>query len=92
MTIPNITTMSNTHIFNGKIEDYLITKELGRGSYAIVKLATHKITKQKYAIKIYTKELLLDPQKRNIVKNETIVLKNLNHNNIMKLLRIEILN
>ena len=83
MTIPNITTMPNTHIFNGKIEDYLITKELGRGSYAIVKLATHKITKQKYAIKIYTKELLLDPQKRNIVKNETIVLKNLNHNNII---------
>ena len=88
MTIPNITTMSNTHIFNGKIEDYLITKELGRGSYAIVKLATHKITKQKYAIKIYTKELLLDPQKRNIVKNETIVLKNLNHNNIMKLYEV----
>ena len=28
------------------------------------------LAKQKYAIKIYTKESLLDPQKRNTVKNE----------------------
>ena len=29
-------------IFNGKLDNYLITKELGKGSCAIVKLATHK--------------------------------------------------
>ena len=86
--VSNISTMSNNHIFNGKIDDYLITKELGRGTYAIVKLATHKITKQKYAMKVYTKELLLDPQKRNAVKNEVAVLKNLNHDNIMKLYEV----
>ena len=84
----NLSTISNSHIFNGKIDDYLITKELGKGSYATVKLAMHKITKFKYAIKIYTKESLLDPQKRSTVKNEINILKQLNHNNIMKLYEV----
>ena len=75
----------NKKIFNGKIEDYLITKELGKGSCAVVKLATHKITKEKFAIKIYTKEFLLDPQKRNVVKNEINILKQLDNEYIMKL-------
>ncbi len=86
--ISNLTAISNTNIFNGKIEDYLITKELGKGSYATVKLAMHKITKKKYAIKIYTRESLLDPQKRSTIKNEINILKQLNHNNIMKLYEV----
>ena len=88
MSISNLSAIANSNIFNGKIEDYLITKELGKGSYATVKLAMHKMTKQKYAIKIYTKESLLDPQKRNTVKNEINILKQLNHNNIMKLYEV----
>ena len=87
-SISNLSTISNSHVFNGKIGDYSITKELGKGSYAVVKLAMHKITKQKYAIKIYTKESLLDPQKRNTVKNEINILKQLNHINIMKLYEV----
>ena len=84
----NICKISKNNLFNGKIEDYLITKELGRGSYAVVKLAMHKISKERYAIKIYTKESLLDPQKRNTVKNEVNILNQLNHNNIMKLYEV----
>ena len=72
-------------IFNKRIDDYLITKELGKGSCAVVKLATHKITKDKFAIKIYTKEFLLDPQKRKVVKNEINTLKQLDNEFIMKL-------
>ena len=88
LSMSNLSTIANSHIFNGKIDDYLITKELGKGSYATVKLAMHKITKFKYAIKIYTKESLLDPQKRNTVRNEINILKQLNHNNIMKLYEV----
>ena len=73
------------NIFNGKIENYLITKELGKGSCAVVKKAIHKITKEKFAIKIYTKEFLLDPQKRSVVKNEINILKHLDNKYIMKL-------
>jgi serine/threonine protein kinase len=80
--------MNNTKVFNGKIDDYLITKELGKGSYAVVKLAMHKVTKNKYAIKIYSKQSLIDPQKRNTVKNEINILKQLDNDNIMKLYEV----
>ena len=73
---------------NNNINNYLITKELGKGSYASVKLATHKITKIKYAMKIYPRKCLLDPQKRNTVNNEIEILKQLDHINIVKLYEV----
>ena len=88
INISGMSTMINSKIFNGKLDDYLITKELGKGSYAIVKLATHKITKNKYAIKIYSKQSLIDPQKRNIVKNEINILKQIDNENVMKLYEV----
>ena len=75
-------------IFNGKIESYILGKELGKGSYATVRLGIHKETKKKYAIKIYSKISLFDIQKRNIVKNEILILKNLDHENIMKMYEV----
>jgi len=86
--ISRLLTMTNTKIFNGKLDDYLITKELGKGSYAVVKLAVHKITRNKYAIKIYSKQTLIDPQKRNTVKNEINILKQIDNENIMKLYEV----
>ena len=85
INLSGMSTMINSKIFNGKLDDYLITKELGKGSYAVVKLATHKITKDKYAIKIYSKQSLIDPQKRNTVKNEINILKQIDNENVMKL-------
>ena len=86
--IPRMLTMTNIKNFNGKLDDYLITKELGKGSYAVVKLAVHKITRNKYAIKIYSKQTLIDPQKRNTVKNEINILKQIDNENIMKLYEV----
>ena len=79
---------NNRKIFNGKIDDYLITKELGKGSYASVKLAVNKNNKNKYAIKIYPRESLIDPQKRNTINNEINILKQLDNINILKLYEI----
>ena len=88
--IPRLLTITNTNTknFNGKLDDYLITKELGKGSYAVVKLAVHKITRNKYAIKIYSKQTLIDPQKRNTVKNEINILKQIDNENVMKLYEV----
>ena len=88
--IPRMLTMTNINAknFNGKLDDYLITKELGKGSYAVVKLAVHKITRNKYAIKIYSKQTLIDPQKRNTVKNEINILKQIDNENVMKLYEV----
>ena len=78
---------SNTS-FQGKIENYILGKELGKGSFALVRLSINKITKEKFAIKIYPKFNLLNFEKRNTVKNEISVLKQLDHENIMKLYEV----
>ena len=67
------------------IDEYIISSDLGIGSYAQVKLGIHKITKKKYAIKIYDKNLIDDEEKKNSIKNEIFILKQLNNENIMKL-------
>ncbi len=74
--------------FQGKIENYILGKELGKGSFALVRLSINKITKEKFAIKIYPKFNLLNFEKRNTVKNEISVLKQLDHENIMKLYEV----
>jgi hypothetical protein len=72
-------------IFRGRIEDYAIGKEIGKGAYAIVKQANHKPTNRKMAVKIYEKSKLLDPQRKSSVKREIQILKKLDHVNIVKL-------
>jgi serine/threonine protein kinase len=66
------------------LENYNIWSDIGKGSYATVKLATHKITMQKCAIKIYSKKSLEDPTLKKNVKREIKILKKIDHNNIVK--------
>ena len=85
----NYSTLPNTsRISNKKIDEYEIIKELGKGSYATVKLVIHKKNNNKFAMKIYQKKSLLDPQKKNTVENEIKILKQLDNSNIMKLYEI----
>lgn len=62
-----------------------MSKELGKGAYAIVKHAVHKVTNKKFAIKIYEKYKLLDPIRKNSVKREIEILKKVDHISIVKL-------
>jgi serine/threonine protein kinase len=66
------------------ITDYQFSKLLGKGSYAQVRLATHRKSKATVAIKTYEKTKLADPLKRNSVEREIKALKALNHCNIIK--------
>ncbi len=74
--------------FIGKIENYTLGKELGKGCFAVVRLGINKINKKKYAIKIYSKISLFDNQKKTIIKNEISILKKINHENIMKMYEV----
>ena len=60
--------------FDGKI--------LGRGAFAKVELATHKLTKEKVAIKIINKNDLNDNEKVRLTR-EIKILKIMRHNNIV---------
>jgi MAP/microtubule affinity-regulating kinase len=72
-------------LFKGRVEDYAIGKEIGKGAYAIVKQALHKPTNMKVAVKIYEKCKLTDPQRNSSVKKEIQILQKIDHSNIVKL-------
>lgn len=78
-------TEPNNSTTNNCLENYKLERLLGQGSYAIVKLATDKINGSKVAIKTYEKQRLLDPRKMKNVRREISILKDTNHENIIKL-------
>jgi len=71
-----------------KLSKYEIGDSLGKGAYAIVKLVTNKLTKEKFAMKIYEKEKLNSNSKKNCVYKEIQILKKLKHKNIVKLIEV----
>ena len=78
-------TSTDCSIFRGRIDDYIIGKEIGKGAYAVVKKALNKPTNMKLAIKIYDKIKLIDQHRKNSVKREIQILKKTDHINIVKL-------
>jgi len=66
-------------------EEYIVGKEIGQGAYATVRIAIHKATKTRVAIKIYEKFKIMDPQRKKSVKREIKLLKMMSHPYIIKL-------
>ncbi|KAJ8013434.1 hypothetical protein DPEC_G00053220 [Dallia pectoralis] len=63
---------------------YEIIRTLGKGNFAVVKLARHKVTKTQVAIKIIDKTTL-NPSNLEKVYREVQIMKLLNHPHIIKL-------
>ncbi|EAR88023.2 Serine/Threonine kinase domain protein (macronuclear) [Tetrahymena thermophila SB210] len=70
---------------NVNIQQFRLEGELGKGAYATVKLAVDKNSGETYALKIYQKFTLTDPNKMRNVKREISILKRLSHPNIIKM-------
>lgn len=72
------TSKNENNPYNGttkyKLEKYDIGVTIGMGSYATVKLATNRENNEKYAIKIYEKFKLFDPQKKKNLMREIQIL------------------
>jgi len=66
---------------------YEIEKTIGRGNFAVVKLAKHRITKTEVAIKIIDKSQL-DSTNLAKVYREVEIMKLVNHPNIVKLYQV----
>jgi len=59
--------------------------EIGKGSYATVKLAIERQSQIRYALKIYPRFVLLDPHKLRNVKREIAILRKMEHPFIIKM-------
>ena len=69
----------------GAIEDYVAGPEIGKGAYAEVIEAKHKVTLEKVAIKKYDRYKLLDLQRKKQAIREIKILSKLSHPSIVRL-------
>ena len=71
-----------------KINNYIIGKTIGKGSFGKVKLAKHILTNEKVAIKILEKSAIKNDKDLKKINREIKILKQLNHPNVIKLYEI----
>ena len=83
--ISSINNPISDDIINYKI-DY--NAKLGEGRFGKVRLATHKLTNLRVAIKIIDKTQIKLKEERERIDTEIIILKQINHHNIAKLYSI----
>ena len=83
----NDTKEKDDDIYLNTMGQYIIEERLGEGMFGMVKLGTHKITKEKVAIKILHKSKISKSQ-QTLLNRELSILKKLNHYNIAKLYSI----
>ena len=86
----NINNSINNQIMNDDIFNYKFNyeKKLGEGRFGKVRLAFHKLTNEKVAIKIIDKNQIKFKEQRQRIDTEISILKELNHHNISKLYSI----
>lgn len=70
-----------------KIGCYELEKTIGKGNFAVVRLATHLISKSKVAIKIVDKRQL-DTENLKRINREVQIMKLLNHPHIIRLYQV----
>lgn len=86
---PSVTEKENeggekTEEFDGKIESYSLGKEVGHGSYAVVRKCLHRHNSLKeYAVKMYDKKKSFTARKKRGVMHEIQILKTLDNPNVV---------
>ena len=70
------------------LSSYRLLKDLGEGTFGLVKLAEHRHSKEKVAVKILEKDKIVDEGDRERVSRELHILKIIRHPNIIQLYEI----
>ena len=71
-----------------ELSNYKYIKNIGEGTFGKVKLAIHKLTGEKVAIKVLQKNLITGRKQYERIQNEIKYLKLLNHPNIIKIYEV----
>jgi len=72
-------------VSKGRVEDhYTVSRELGRGTFSIVREATHKTTGKKAAVKVIDKKYV-DKDDLVLLTREIDIMKQVSHKNVLSL-------
>ena len=71
-----------------KIDNYILNKKLGQGTFGIVVLAIHEITGEKVAIKILDKEKIFQNSEKSRFERKIQIMKKMFHKNIVQLYNV----
>ena len=77
-------------ITRGKIlgGQFIIGEEIGKGTFGVVRIATHIITGEKVAVKMLYKNKILEESQKQRLEREIKILKILRHKNIVHLYNV----
>ena len=77
-------------MFDEELNGYKFEKEIGKGAFSKVILATKLGTGEKYAIKKIDKSYISDERYKKYLNNEIFILNNIKHENIIKYYGMEV--
>ena len=72
---------------NDIIENYVLSNEIGKGAYAVVRAGRNLNDNSKVAVKIYDKGKMMTPSRKKNAEREVKILEKLDHNNVIKLIK-----
>ncbi|KAL4503612.1 hypothetical protein ABPG73_017355 [Tetrahymena malaccensis] len=78
-SLQDVTANNQSTKSKNELDNYKLGPQIGKGSYATVRLATDLTTNEQVAIKFYDKYKLFDPQKKKNVQREISILKKICH-------------
>lgn len=70
-----------------RLGPYKFVKDIGRGNFSKVKLATHQLTRDNVSVKIVDRARL-DARAQRMLSSEVLTLESLNHPNILRLFQV----
>ena len=71
-------------MYGNELQGYRFDKEIGKGAFSMVYLATKTDTGERYAIKRIDKSFVTDKRYKRYLNNEIFILNNAKHENIIK--------
>ena len=71
-------------MYGNELQGYRFDKEIGKGAFSMVYLATKTDTGERYAIKRIDKSFVTDKRYKKYLNNEIFILNNTKHENIIK--------
>ena len=74
------------------VDDLTLIKEIGKGAFSLIYLASKQGSQEKFAVKVIDKRYIVVPKLKKYIDREITILKEIDHLNIIKLYEVKEIN